>query len=194
MSTALRLIQTLEGQGFIRRVDGRGYMLGPALLQIAHAARTTVRLEDAVMPALHRIQQASQESAVFYVKEGEFRRCAFRVSSPKSVRDHAEVGQLLPIERGSPGRALLAFNRAEGEPPCKLPIVTRGERDPELASVSAPVLGLNNSVVGAIGMAAPLYRFTDELVEIGLDVVMEEAIRVTAELGGDPSILTSLRS
>ena len=52
MTTALRLLGTLEGHGFVKRLPTGGYLLGPALLLLGDLFRRSLRLEHHVMPAL----------------------------------------------------------------------------------------------------------------------------------------------
>nr|WP_238940199.1 IclR family transcriptional regulator [Pseudoroseomonas ludipueritiae] len=183
MTTALRLLQTLESQAFIQRLPNGGYLLGPTLMQLGDLFRRSLRLEDHVPPALERLRQESDESATFFVRDRDQRRCAFRLDSPQIVRDYARVGEVQPLGRGAHGRALIAF---EGpEPPPLLPVVTKGERHRELASTAAPVLGATGQVAGSIGISVPLYRFTPEVEMLCRRLVLREALQVTRGLGGD---------
>ena len=184
MTTALRLLQTLESHAFVQRLPSGGYLLGPSLLQLGDIFRRSLRLEDHVPPALERLRQESDESATFFVRDREQRRCAFRLDSPQIVRDYARVGEVQPLGRGAHGRALIAF---EGpEPPPALPVVTKGERHRELASIAAPALDAAGHVVGSIGISVPLYRFTSEVEMLCRRLVLREALQVTRGLGGDP--------
>ena len=187
MTTALRLLQTLEGPGFVQRLPSGGYLLGATLLLLGERFRRSLRLEDHVLPALERLRAESDESAVFFVRDGEQRRCLYRLDSPQLVRAYAPIGEVFPLGHGAHGRALIALDAA-GEAP-SLPVVTRAERHPDLAAIAAPVLDSAGQVAGSIGVSVPLYRFTAKMEALCKRLTMREAVQVTRELGGDPARL-----
>lgn len=188
MTTALRLLGTLEGHGFVKRLPAGGYLLGPTLLLLGDLFRRSLRLEHHVMPALERLRAESRESAAFFVREGEQRRCVFRLDSPQIVREVAHVGEAQPLGRGAHGRSLVALETHE-----PLPVVTRGERLPQIAAIACPVLNAAGEVAGSIGISVPLYRFDVGIEALCAPLVMREAIAMTRDLGGDPAPLERLR-
>ncbi|WP_160000225.1 IclR family transcriptional regulator [Roseomonas sp. 18066] len=184
MTTTLRMLQTLEGQAFIRRLSSGGYVLGPTLMLLGDRCRRSLRLEDHVPPALERLRAESSESATFFMRDGQQRRCAFRLDSPQIVRDYARVGEVQPLGRGAHGRAIILFDGGVVPGPV-LPFVTLGERHPDLAAIAAPVLDAGGEVPGSIGISVPLYRFTPAVEALCRRLVYREALDITAALGGD---------
>ena len=184
LTTALRLIGTLEAQGFVQRLPSGGYALGAQLLVLGERFRRSLRIEDQVMPALDRLRTESRESAAFFVREGTARRCLFRLDSPQPVRTIARVGEVAPLGIGAHGRALVAL---EAPAALRLPIVSRGERLAEVAAIAAPVLDARGAIAGSIGITMPLYRFDAAAEALCLPLVLREAIALTRALGGDPS-------
>ncbi|NKC34397.1 IclR family transcriptional regulator [Falsiroseomonas selenitidurans] len=191
LTTALRLLGTLESHGFVQRLPPGGYVLGATLLLLGERFRRTLRLDDHVRPALERLRVESQESAAFFVREEAQRRCLFRLDSPQRVRDHARVGEAQPLGIGAHGRALLALDPPPAERP-RLPIISRGERLADVAAIAAPVLGAGGLLAGSIGITMPLYRFGPESERLCTALVMREALSVTAALGGDPTPIAAL--
>jgi DNA-binding IclR family transcriptional regulator len=192
-TTVLRILSTLQKRGLVLHLDSGGYRLGSAVLQLGTVFRHSMRLEEYVQPALERLTLATQESAAFYVREGDIRRCIFRVESPHSVRDHAGVGVAAPLRAGSYARILLAF--AGGADPARyppLPVVTSGEHNPHMSSVSCPVFDASQALVGALGLSVPVFRFLDKDISKWSRLVLREAERVTKELGGDPGTIRQL--
>ena len=183
MTTALRLLGTLEHHGFVQRGLG-GYALGAQLLVLGERFRRGLKLEDQVMPALDRLREESRESAAFFVREGAARRCLFRLDSPQPVRTIARVGEVAPLGIGAHGRALVAL---DADPRPALPIVSRGERLKEVAAIAAPVLDARGRVAGSIGITMPLYRFDAAAETLCLPLVLREAAALTRALGGDPA-------
>lgn len=188
-TTALRLLGTLEGHGCVRRLPSGGYALGPQLLVLGERFRRGLRLEDQVMPALDRLRAESRESAAFFVREEGARRCLFRLDSPLPVRTVARVGEVAPLQVGAYGRALLAL---ETVPPPTLPIISRGERLPEVAAIAAPALDGRGRVAGAIGITMPLYRFDAAAEARCVALVLREAASLSRALGGDPAPMLAL--
>lgn len=192
MTTALRLLQTLEGQGFVQRLPAGGYLLGATLLLLGERFRRSLKLENYILPALERLRAESAESAVFFVRDGNQRRCVYRLDSPHLVRAYAPIGEVFPLGHGAHGRALIALGGPErntegqGHP---LPVITRSERHPDLAAIAAPVLNAAGEVVGSIGISVPLYRFTPEVEALCCRLTMREAVQVTREMGGDATPL-----
>lgn len=189
LTTTLRLLGTLEAQGFVQRLPAGGYGLGAQLLVLGERFRRGLRLEDQVMPALDRLRAESRESAAYFVREGDARRCLFRLDSPQPVRTIARVGEVAPLGIGAHGRALVAL---EATPPPRLPVVSRGERLPEVAAIAAPVRDARGLVRGSIGITMPLYRFDAAAEALCLPLVLREAIALTRALGGDPAPIARL--
>ena len=189
LTTTLRLLGTLEAQGFVQRLPAGGYALGAQLLVLGERFRRGLRLEDQVMPALDRLRAESRESAAFFVREGDARRCLFRLDSPQPVRTIARVGEVAPLGIGAHGRALVAL---EAAPPPRLPVVSRGERLPEVAAIAAPVRDARGAVRGSIGITMPLYRFDAAAEALCLPLVLREATALTRALGGDPAPIAAL--
>lgn len=188
-TTALRLLTTLEAHGCVRRLPGGGYALGPQLLVLGERFRRGLRLEDQVLPALDRLRAESRESAAFFVREGGARRCLFRLDSPLPVRTVARVGEVAPLAIGAYGRALLAL---ETVPAPRLPILSRGERLPDVAAIAAPALDARGAVLGAIGITMPLYRCDAAAEARAAALVLREAAALSRAFGGDPAPILAL--
>ncbi|MGK7864689.1 IclR family transcriptional regulator [Falsiroseomonas sp. E2-1-a4] len=191
LTTALRLLGTLESHGFVTRLPAGGYVLGATLLLLGERFRRSLRLDDHVRPALERLRAESGESATFFVRDGDRRRCLFRLESPHPVRDFARVGEMQPLGIGAHGRALMALEPPPGDRP-RLPIISRGERLQDVAAIAAPVLGAEGVVAGSIGLTLPLYRFDAAAERLCTTLVLREALAVTAALGGTPAPIAAL--
>lgn len=186
--TVLRLAKSLARSGYLVRNDDASWRLGPKLARLGMLYQSTFRIEDYVQPALRRLAQATGESAAFYVREADVRVCLFRVDSPQSIGHHARTGDQLPLDRGAPGRVLLAFEGEPGEPYDQIRrefhYVTNGERDPQVGSIAYPVFKIGQQLVGVIAVTAPTARFTDEAVSRHLEALRATANELTRQLGG----------
>lgn len=191
-STILRLIATLSDRHCIVRLDDGSYQLGPMLLHWGGLYQAALRLDDHVLPVLRQLTQETGEGSSFFTRRENMRLCLFRVDSPKMLRDHVHVGDLLPLDKGAAGRVLTVFDPAITPPedaPSSPVLATVGEREPDIAALAAPVFGTRGTLSGAIAISGPIARFSDE-VRPGLsDALVAAAIKLTQKLGGSPGIL-----
>jgi DNA-binding IclR family transcriptional regulator len=100
------------------------------------------------------------------------------------VRDHLQVGTLLPLDRGAGGRVLCAYAGAQGEVFEAIRrdgvAVLAGDRDPEIAGVAAPVFDAGGALAGALTLSMP----TQRLQAAHADPVKAAAQQLTRLLGG----------
>jgi DNA-binding IclR family transcriptional regulator len=136
------------------------------------------------MPVLRDLVRRTRESAVYHVRQGDARLCLYRVDSPQPLRDHVQVGDLVPLDRGAGGRVILAFSGAKGA------IYERirrdryaalvGDRSKDLAGIAAPVLKAGGEVAGAVTLTMPAARFDERFIP----AVRAAARELTRALGG----------
>ncbi|UES53682.1 IclR family transcriptional regulator [Roseibium aggregatum] len=171
-STILRLIVSLEAQGFLRRAPDKSYGLGPELLRLGSIYRQSLRIEEHVRPALRRLLDITGESASFFIEQADKRICLFREDSLQPVRDHVAEGEILALNQGAAGHVLVDYKQCDaiGVPisTANLPRFSFGERTPDVAAAAVPVFGLegaNTVLLGALTISGPMSRFTPELCE-----------------------------
>jgi DNA-binding IclR family transcriptional regulator len=184
-STVLRMLASLEHAHLVyRRPDGR-YSLGVDVARLHQVYSASFSLEMVVMPVLRTLVGKTRESAAYYVRQGEQRLCLYRVDSPRPVRDHMRVGDLLPLDRGAGGRVISAYCGGRGAMYTKIRnehhVVLRGDRVPELAGIGAPVFGPGQELAGAITLTMPNERLDEKFVQ----PVQQAARRLSKLLGGD---------
>jgi DNA-binding IclR family transcriptional regulator len=191
-STILRLIATLTRERCVVRLDDGTYQLGAMLLHWGGLYQSAVRMDDHVPAILRRLAQETGEGASFFIRERNLRVCLFRVDSPKSLRDHIHIGDLLPLDKGAAGRVLTTFDRTltdEADFPAHPLIATVGEREADIAAIAAPVFGPQGSLRGAMAISGPAARFAVDAVPSMSKALLDAAIELTRRLGGDASIL-----
>jgi DNA-binding IclR family transcriptional regulator len=176
-STAHRLIQGLEDHGLLALVGGFGYVLGPRLLALATSAMRDLPLRDLAHPSLERLARTTGESAQLYVRDGDRRICIDAAESDSELRTIVEIGSSLPLTKGSAGKVFLAWSGdldrarlvASADDPARLErqlATTRrrgwaesvAERAPGVASVSAPILGPDESLLAVVSVSGPVSR------------------------------------
>ena len=183
-STVLRMLASLQHAGLVLRLaDGR-YALGAAAARSQRVRAAAASVEAVVMPVLQERADATGESASYYVRQGEQRLCLLRVDSPRPVRDHLQVGALLPLGRGAAGRVLLAFSGAKGAVYAAIRrdgvAVLAGDRDADIAGVAAPVFDAPGHLAGALSLSMPVQRLLPSLATPG----KQAANRITRLLAG----------
>ena len=165
-STALRLLASLIHFGLVQKLDDGRYALGSEIARLQSIYTSSFALEAMVMPALRELVDRTRESAVYHVRQGDMRLCLYRVESPQPVRDHVQVGELVPLDRGAGGRVLTAFAGAEGSLYERIRrervVAVVGDRTPELAGIASPVFAANGDVTGAVTLTMPSNRFTTD--------------------------------
>jgi DNA-binding IclR family transcriptional regulator len=172
-STVLRLLASLLHRGLVQqRSDGR-YALGPEVARLHAAYASSFSLADVVMPVLQSLVAATRESAAFHVRQGQARLCLYRIDSPHPVRDHIKAGDLLPIDRGAGARVLDAFAESNDRLPGRRNAVLAksvaklgyfagiGDREPEVAGISAPVFAAGGKLAGALTLTSPANRYQE---------------------------------
>lgn len=198
-TTAYRLIQGLEDHGFLIHVGGLGYVLGPRLLALATTAARELPLRELAHPALERLARSTGESAQLYVRDGDRRVCIDAVESERELRTIVGIGASLPLDKGSAGKVFLAWgteqDRArlaadETRLPQQVATARRrgwadsvAEREPGVASVSAPVFGPRDALLAAVSVSGPAARLGQLRATRYAPAVMEAAREIERALG-----------
>ncbi|HUW15728.1 MAG TPA: IclR family transcriptional regulator [Actinomycetes bacterium] len=173
--TAHRIAVALEHHRLVARdLQGR-FVLGPRLPELA-AATGDDRLLAAAAGVLNQLRDHTGESAQLYRRLGDERMCVAAAERLSGLRDTVPVGSVLPMAAGSAAQVLLAW-----EDPDRLQRGLKGarfsaaalagvrrrgwaqsvaEREPGVASVSAPVRSAGGRVIAAVSVSGPIERLT----------------------------------
>jgi DNA-binding IclR family transcriptional regulator len=190
-STILRISQSLLRHNYLQRLDDGSYRIGPTPLMLGALYQRSLRMGDILLPIMHELAEQTGESVSMYMRNGDVRVCIHRVDSKHAVRDHVREGDVLPLERGSGGRILLAFGGARGQPYETIRkeycYASVGERDAETAGVSAPFFGNGQVLLGALTLAGPRSRIDETFIANARAQLLRASSRATKALGGDAS-------
>lgn len=162
-ATAHRLAVALEVHGLVRRDDAGRFALGPRL--------TGRDLGVLARPALERLRDRTGESVQLYVRRGDRRVCLASLESPHGLRTIVAVGASLPLDAGSAGKVL----RGDADAAAGGWAQSVEEREPGVASVSAPVRDPDGEVVAAVSVSGPVERTTRAPGRRYADAVTEAA-------------------
>ncbi len=173
--TAHRLAVALEFHRFVARdLQGR-FILGPRLAELASAAGED-RLLATAGPILARLRDITGESAQLFRRQGDVRVCVAAAERPSGLRDTIPVGSQLTMSAGSAAQVLLAWEEADKvqsalqdanfSAVALATVRKRGwaqsvaEREPGVASVSAPVKAPTGKVIAAVSVSGPIERLS----------------------------------
>lgn len=187
-TTVLRIARTMAAAHYLVQLDNGSWRLGPASGWLGARYQTVFDQAACIEQVLRDLSRMTGESAAFYVREGDARSCVVRVDGPQTIRHHVRIGEILPLKLGSSGRVLLAFSGEQGEPYDSIRKAgyheTRGERDPQVASVAFPVFGVNQRLIGCVAISGPKDRFTRNARLKHIQTMRKAASRLSYEIGG----------
>lgn len=171
-ATAHRIASALEAHRILRRDDQSRWVLGPSVLELAAFARDP--LVDASLPILRKLRDLTGESAQVFIREDDVRVCVAASERASGLRDTVPIGARLSMKAGSAAHVLIAW----AEDPdiahtlADSAFTTRtvagvrrrgwsasiAEREPGVASISAPVRDRHGQVVAALSLSGPAER------------------------------------
>ena len=175
-ATAHRLAAGLEVHRLLARDATGRWQLGPGITELS------ARVDDPLLAAgavvLPALREATGESVQLYRREGTERVCVAAAEPPAGLRDTVPIGARLPMTAGSGAKVLLAYSdpaTVQAVLPSAifdenaLDDVRRhgwaqsvAEREPGVASVSAPVRGAYGEVIAAVSISGPIDRMGRE--------------------------------
>lgn len=211
-TTAWRYLVTLAETGLLRVSDGDPgrFALGSRVLGLSELfLRQWGDLTAVARPVLERLRDDTGETAALHLRQGWSRVVVAQVESRHEVRrTYPDIGAPLPLHRGAPSTAILAWLEPGEletylagveveEPDLDVAALARqfggfreqgytvsvAERTPGSASVAAPVLATSGRVVASVNISGP----TDRLVDAGFGQLAPSVITaseaVSARLG-----------
>ncbi|SPF02801.1 IclR family transcriptional regulator [Streptomyces sp. MA5143a] len=190
-STAYRYLQSLVAGRYLEEAPGGGFRLGLRVLEIARLARRSYGLSEIAVPSMEALAEDVHETVLLTRRAGDLVVCVDRAESTRAVRISYERGSALPINAGASALVLLAWSPDDEArrllehaelrrfTPATLTdvdalverlarirrlgySVTRGELDPDVVGLAAPIRDENKQVVAAVSVAALASRIYPE--------------------------------
>lgn len=213
-STAHRLLAMLQHHDLVQQEPVlKTYVPGPALVSLGLAALRDVDIRGHVLPYLELLVAEVGETAHFVVRRDTsviFLDCA---ESRKALRAGSRTGQMLPAHCTASGKVLLAELGDDAirqmYPAGRLPGLTArsvrtrkallaqlaeirergyainlGESEEALSAVAVMVTDQRSTALGAITIAGPSLRFTEEAMPSVARAAQRQAAAITAALAG----------
>ena len=198
-TSALRILRTLESEGFVQS-KGRNFLLGPAFLEMGASHFASFNLRKAALPALQQLVDKTGETAHFCVPSGYQSLILEVVESPEPVRVASRPGTLADIHCSATGKVFLAYLfRDEFDEFLSYQALTKRtantlvssealeaeldqvdrlgyavddeEYHPGVRCLAAPVRNIEDLVVGSIGITASTQRFSKKMIPLIADKV-----------------------
>lgn len=206
-STGYRYLSSLVQSGFIAEGDG-GFQLGPRIFQLARVARRNIGLAEVALPTMHELAKEVNETVLLTRRSGSVVVCLERVEAARAIRLSYERGHVLPINAGAAAEVLLAWSppaeiaQILGDvPPQRFTASTlvdphaigerlenirkngyalsRGELDPDVLGIAAPIRGHDDSVRAAVSIAALSSRVNAKQARAMSAAVLDAAAKIT---------------
>lgn len=197
-STILRIIGSLEANGFLNHQDDGRYSLSFSLWRLGNVCRQTYNHEKLIRAVLAKLSETTRQTAIFYVKSGQQRICLFRESVQQEMTHHLMEGTALTLEKGASGHVLVAYhhapeNTSETKPMSQLEdkykqirqagwCTSQGERNPDVGSIAVPVLGDDGRLHGALNLSGPVSQFEEKKAMGWLADLQQAAQKIAQQL------------
>lgn len=155
-STALRLMRTLESEGFLARAADNSYQPGPRIIQIGAKAFSRETLVPLSREPMEGVVEATGESIYLCVPGGSDQAIYISiVEGTFSVRHTNWVGRTVPLKSSAAGAVL------RGETPQIGYVVLENTVENDVTAICAPI-ATGGRTVAAMSTLVPTYRLDEQ--------------------------------
>ena len=186
-ATILRLSASLEKFGYLTRDYDGIFHLGASLGHRSSVYRDNLQLGNIIRPALVELVEKTKETAAFHVLRGNSSVVLYCENSKRRMRYHIDEGEINPLNLGSSGKVLEAFVNPKTSQSKIIQdqgyYISYGERDPDIAGITVPILGRDSELIGVISLSGLISRFTDENIESFLEALISTSKKVCLAFG-----------
>jgi IclR family acetate operon transcriptional repressor len=212
-SAVHRILTALKKKGLIEQtVENGPYTLSWSILALTQRLASESDLRALALPFMVQLRDLSGETVTINARSGFARVCIDQMEGPHEVSWRQEVGRISPLYAGATGKAILAhlsdsefesfFASVEREPLTPYTTVDRKELERELAGIrshgyaissqdrvfgvagiAAPVFDRQGSVVGALTIAGPAERCSEEKLQSWIEPLTAAAAQLSRLLG-----------
>src|SRR5262249_17609553 len=199
--------------GYIRQEkETKRYRIGLPLFALAASALDEIEMVNVATPVLEELSRQTGESSHFAVRMGDAVVVIARTSGPGAFHLTDRVGVVRPAHCTPPGKVILAslrddqlkrfLERAELRPSTKnsiteVPALLRevaevrrtgvafdeGEFNLEVRCIAVPARDFTGRIVGAIGISGPIWRQTQQALQMKAKIVQAAGTRLSEAFG-----------
>jgi len=212
-STVSRLLGSLVSREMVHQNSERGkYQLGFGILRLASSIPGRLSLVREARPVLEALAEEFKETVNLAVLRSNFAVNVDQAMGPSTLATYDWVGSLTPLHATSSGKVLLAGLPADERArilketglPARTPRtitdrktletqlldvarqgygVVREEFEIGLTSMAVPVYNHVGTVIGAVSISGPAFRFDPEKEPGLLDGLKDAGLRISARMG-----------
>jgi IclR family transcriptional regulator, KDG regulon repressor len=211
-STVYRLASTLVAEGLLEQnKENDKYRLGIALFGLGALVRQRMNVSTEARPHIFALREATNETVHLAILDGQDIIYVYDLESTQAIRMRANLGDRKPAFCSSEGRAMLAFQSDEViAAALSGPLAPRTAKtvsDPKklrktladvrrdgysfedeqcelgMRSIAAPIYDAEGHVVSAVGIAGPVVRLSDDVLEKFAPLIVQTADVISARLG-----------
>ncbi len=194
----------------------RLYRLGPGILRLARIREATFPATSILQPVLEELTAETGETSHASLLAGDRLVTIGVADSPRAIRVSLEAGLVLPLHATASGIACLAwgepdlFDRtaAAAGPLQRFTDATETRLDAvrariaearrsgvaigaqtfetDVHGIGAPLFSNAGTACGAIAVATPAHRMTDDLARMIVSLVTDAAVRASRRMGAEP--------
>jgi DNA-binding IclR family transcriptional regulator len=106
-STTHRLVLFLQRNGLLRYTEGRGYCLGPKLVELGAAALDQMPLTSVARPHLERLSQQTGDTVHLSVRDGDVIIYMDKISGSRGLEMRSRVGRQSLMATTGTGKAMM---------------------------------------------------------------------------------------
>ena len=211
-ATALRMIQTLEQEGFLLRVPGDDrVLLGPELLRLARDTDEQLLLREVSRPIMGDLVASLRETVTLSVvaPDGDL-DLVHQVDAPAQLRPQSWVGQRFPLHASSGGKVLLTsydderLERFLSEPLAEFTpftittaealrvelarvreqryAVSHDEEEEGLSGIATAIRGQADELLGVLAVGGPTQRLDRQRGRHAIDQLLRAAGEIESVL------------
>lgn len=210
--TALRLLNTLESNGFLMRDKSKAYCLGLRFLEFGNAVAERLDIRSAALPHMDELLLTVDQAVNLVIRDGLEGVYIEKRETSHPVRMYTRIGRRAPLYAGACPRALIAFlpdaELQELLPKFALAAQTtstprsiedleekikrerklgycfsQGELFDGTAAIAMPVRDHSRKVVGAVSVSGSNVSFGAEKLEYLVRHLSRCAEAISAEMG-----------
>jgi DNA-binding IclR family transcriptional regulator len=211
-STTHRLANALIERGYLTLSAGRGYQLGPKLLELGFQAQQQADLVQIARPRLEALAQESEDTVHLGIADGDRALYLDKIPGRRRVVISSRVGDRHPLTSTGLGKALLLdtppsrwrelFAIEQAQTSAKLDYgiwlermnayVEAGrafdleENEDQIRCVAAPIREASGAIAGAISVSSAAQYMEDGRMESLAEEVRATAEAISRDLGWNP--------
>ena len=215
-ATVHRMLSVMCDHGLLeKRGDARLYRLGAGVLRLARVRETAFPVSSVFQQSLDALSAQIGETAHASLVSGRALATIGVSEASRGSRVSLVAGEILPFHSTASGLAVLAFSRLEVvDRVLAEPLTARTSRTPtdadvirarlqevrltgyaeadqtnedDVYGIAMPVFDTDGTPAGAVAVAVPAHRMTNDLRRQIIAALFDEAGKLTAGIGGHPS-------